>query len=215
MIEGFLERVYPALSEVVDEYAIALQRKKFFSLIGDIYEDEDFYVERLNAFLEWLLVEADAPTIKRPIIKYLIENRPDVMSDEMKRLAVAMMKSRRSIYLLVKKEKEFAVLEDIFDKERFYVDMDPRIEKTEKRSLVESRVCLLDGRSRVTDTYLRFPDSVKRVVLKRLKRFKEIDLNMRDSFLNYSSALFIRSTRYRNIPIEKIAESLDYLIEND
>ncbi|MGC8927404.1 MAG: hypothetical protein ACP5QK_05705 [Myxococcota bacterium] len=212
MLEGFLEKIYPFLEEVIDENQIALQRKRFFSQVGDIYEDEDFYSERLNAFLEWLLIDADTPYIRRPIIKYILQNGGSLFDEETKVIAEAMIRSRRSIFLIAKKEKEFSVLEDIFDKDRFYVDVDPRIENTERKAIVESRVCVLKGRSRIMSTYLCFPDNIKKVLLKRLKLCKKDAGIDRDRFMEYAYTIFIRNERYKNIPIEKIAESLDHLI---
>lgn len=212
MIDGFLEKIYPYLEKVTNENNIALQRKRFFSLLGDIYEDEDFYTERINAFLEWFLVEAEIQGIRGTVLKNILDRDSRYMDEETRRVAEAMMKSRRSIFLLGKKEKEFAVLEDIFDKERYYVDLDPRIENTERKSFVESRVCVLNGRTRITNTYLKYPERIKKIILKRLKNYLKNNFNDREPFLNYASALFIRYERYRNISVEKIAESLDYLI---
>lgn len=212
MIEGFLENIYPFLIEVIDENSIALQRKRFFALIGDIYDGESFFQERLNAFLEWVLVEADTPKVDKPLLGHIIRRFRDRINSDTLRVAEAMIKSRRSIFLVVKKESEFSVLEDIFDRDRFFVDPDPRIEATEKKSLVESRVCVLNGRSRIMSTYLKYPDDIKRIVLKRLKKASLKTLELKDRFLSYAFTLFVRNERYRNIPIERIAESLDYLI---
>lgn len=212
MIEGFLEKIYPSLEKVIDENQIALQRKRFFSQVGDIYENELFYTERLNAFLEWLLVEADTPKVKKPILKHILDDGQLNLDEETKNIALAMIRSRRSIFLLVKKEREFSVLEDIFDKERFYVDIDSRVENTEKKAMIESRVCVLNGCSRIMSTYLKFPDDIKKILLKRLKFCKKNGNFDKERFIEYASTVFIRNERYKNISIEKIAESLDYLI---
>jgi len=212
MLDGFLEKIYPILEQVFDENSIALQRKKFFSLVGDIYENEDFYQERINAFLEWFLVEADTSKVSRPVLGHILNRDAHRIDDETRRIAEAMIKSRRSVFHLVRKESEFAVLEDIFDRERFYVDPDPRIDSTERKALVESRVCVLNGRSRIMSTYLKFPDNIRKIILKRLKKVSRTDIALRERFLEYSFALFVRNERYRNIPVEKIAQSLDYLI---
>ncbi len=212
MLETFLEKVYPSLERILNENNIALQRKRFFSLLGDVYEEEDFYTERINAFLEWLLAEAEIQGLNKPVIRIILEEGGANIDEETKRMAVAISKSRRSMFLLVKKEREFAVLEDIFDKDRYFVDLDPRIQNTERKALVESRVCVLNGRSRIMSTYLKYPERIRRLLLKRLKKCLKNNFNDRERFMSYSSALFIRSERYRNIPFEKIAESLDYLI---
>ncbi len=207
-----MEKIYPFLEKISDENSIALQRKKFFSLIGDVYEDEDFYQERINAFLEWLLVDADIPQASKPVLGHILKSNNNALDVETKRIAEAMIRSRRSIFLLVKKEENFAVLEDIFDKDRFYVDPDPRIDNTEKKSLIESRVCVINGRSRIMSTYLKYPNNIKKLLIKKLKKHLYTDSRLRDKFMSYSFALYVRNERYRNIPIEKIAQSLDYLL---
>ncbi|MCX7944646.1 MAG: hypothetical protein N2746_09085 [Deltaproteobacteria bacterium] len=209
MDENFIEKVYPFVNQIIDEPHIALLRKRFFSLVGDIYENEDFYEERINAFLEWLFVDAETPTIKRPLLGRIVGK----LNGDIRRMAEAMIRSRRSLFILLKKEREFAVLEDIFDRDKFFVDPDPRIENTEKKSLLECRVGVLDGRSRIMSTYIKYPDKVKKILMRRLKKIvgEDIDRN-RERFLTYSFALFVRSERYRNVSIEKIAQSLDYII---
>jgi len=212
MLEGFLEKIYPFLRDILDENGIALKRKRFFSLVGDIYEDEDFYVERMNAFLEWLLVDMDSQLKGGALLANILREKGVYLDDNTRRLAEAMLKSRRSIFLIAKKESEFVVLEDIFDKERFYVDPDPRIENTEKKALVESRVFVLNGRSRIMSTYLRYPDKLKKMFLKQVKRLSRDGMVDRMRFLDYAMALYIRSERYRNVPVERIADSLQHLI---
>ncbi|MCX7958546.1 MAG: hypothetical protein N3B13_05805 [Deltaproteobacteria bacterium] len=207
-----MEKIYPFLEQVFDENSIALRRKKFFSLVGDIYENEDFYHERINAFLEWLLTEADIQKNGRPVLSFILDRGVSNLDEETRRIAEAMIKSRRSVFMLVRKETEFAVLEDIFDKDRFFVDPDPRIENTDKKSLVETRVCFLDGRSRIMSTYLKYPENIKKILLKRLRKMGGTNMVSREKFIDYSFALFVRNERYRNIPVEKIAESLDYLL---
>jgi len=212
MLEGFLERIYPFLSEILDENGIALRRKRFFYLVGDIREEEGFYSERMNAFLEWLLVDMDSQLDGDSLLSVILREKRGLLDDETRLMAEAMLKSRRSLFLIVRKEKEFAVLEDIFDGERFYVDPDPRIEISEKKSLVETRVFVLRGRSRIMSTYLRYPDRLKKIIIKQLKRLSKGGGVNKDKFLDYSMALYIRSERYRKVPVEKIADSLNYLL---
>lgn len=213
MFDTFLERIYPYLLEVIDENRIVLMRKRFFSLIGDIYEEEDFYQERLNAFLEWLLVDAVIPDISKPTLISVLKRAGTSLEGELREMAESMVASRRSLFLLIKKSDEFSILEDIFDKERFYVDRDFRIDRTEKMSIVESRVLIYRGHSQIVNTYLPYPQGHKKLLLKRFKPYMQRGADFgRERFLEYAMALFIRSIRYRKIPISKIAESLDYLI---
>lgn len=212
MFEDFIEKIYPHLLNVLDENRIAIMRKRFFSLVGDVYEDEDLYTERLNAFLEWLLVDARIAGLSRSLLRHVIEAAGASLDNEIREMAESMATSRRSLFILAKKGNEFSILEDIFDKERFYVDRDIRIDRTESRSLVESRVFLYRGHSRIVSTYLPYPKEHKKILLKRLKLYIENGDCRRERFMEYASALLIRSTRYRNIPVIKIARSLDYLI---
>lgn len=212
MFEDFIEKIYPHLLYVLDESRIAIMRKRFFSLVGDVYEGEDLYTERLNAFLEWLLVDARIEGFSRPLIKHVIENAGSALDNEIREMAESIATSRRSLFLLMKKGDQFSTLEDIFDKERFYIDRDIRIDKTESRSLIESRVFLYRGHSRIVSTYLPYPKEHKKILLKRVKSYIEMGDYSRERFMEYASALLIRSTRYRNIPAIKIARSLDYLI---
>ncbi len=215
MFDGFIERIYPYLLDVIDENRIALQRKKFFSLVGDIYEYEDFYVERLNAFLEWLLVDARIPELSMPILKYILEKDRLRFDSNMIEMAESMISSRRSMFLVMKKSSEFSILEDIFDSERFYVDNDFRIDRTEKRSLVESRVLRYRGRSQIVNTYLLYSSEHKKIIMKKLRTYMKSRNFIKDNFIGYSSAFYIRSARYRYIPIPRISESLEYLISGE
>jgi len=188
--------------ELRDEILIA--RKEYFSGVKDIYSEESFFDERMNAFLEWYCIErAVGKTGKTPLVLFLA-NYQDTLGTEDKLYLKALSISLHSLFRLKRISEKTATLNDLFTNSTHETKDIGNSKNIGKDVVFEARLIPYNGDNIYGRTFLVHPREAKRSILQEINRAKKERRLDATAFMQHLSTLWIRQARYKGVVTQVI-----------
>jgi hypothetical protein len=145
LVHRLIERLGVHFSSGVYSDEAATARAEYFTATGELHEeDSDLFEPRMEAFLEWYVLERPLPTGRTPIAGYLDNEAQSASAEEREALA-RLSRTRRSLFVIVKVKDGKITLEDLATKERLVAHERRGTAGFTAKDLCEARLCPSQG----------------------------------------------------------------------
>ncbi|HEY0714154.1 MAG TPA: hypothetical protein VGF45_15845 [Polyangia bacterium] len=169
LIHRLLERLGVHFSSGVYADEAAAARAEYFTATGELHEeDRDLFEPRMEAFLEWYVLERPLPTGRTPVAGYLDNDAQAAPTDEREALA-RLCRTRRSLFTISKVKDGKITLEDLASKERLVAHERRGTVGFTAKDLCEARLCPSDDGWVFTKTLLFHPRDASKAILAGVK----------------------------------------------
>lgn len=176
-------------------------RSVYFNLTGEVYEEDDDYESRMNAFNEWFLSEFKVNDLKSPIQIYL---------EKFSEVEFEVKESLENInYSLFeyKGANLFGedVLEDVLHARKIKLPKDSLETGLLKGDLFIGRTVQYIKETRLLDGMCFLPREAYKIVKKQARKVRKLeDENAEKDFLILTEALKTKCKRYNHVDIKRI-----------
>jgi hypothetical protein len=199
MLPEHINKLYSFASGGLLKDEILKARAEFFSDVKDVYVEEHFFEERVNAFLEWYSLDRVVGRSGRTPLDLFLESCGGELSAEEAGFFEALRSSRHSLFRLQRHDSGVAVLDDAFAGDRLQVAVDRPMVTLKKGDLIDTRLIPLADGLCFGRSFLVHPRSVRRSILLEVKRAKSSLRLDAQAFLRQLSVMWIRQQRYKGV----------------
>ena len=181
------------------EAEIRRARAEFFADVKDVYAEEEFFEERINAFLEWYSFDRTiGRSGKTPLDLFFEASHGRLKADELEYLE-GLMKARHAIFELTRIVEGRVDVRDAFSGGRFAVIERRPLVTLKTGDLCETRLVPYKGELFFTRTFLVHPREARRTILREIRRAKgELRLDA-PAFMRTLAVLWVRNRRYKGV----------------
>jgi len=175
-------------------------REKYFGVLGQVFEDDPDFEQRMNNFLEWFIFDyksggAETTTLYE---KYIDSQRRVLAMDELV-FKMNIGKHRYSIFSIIRCGNGMIYVKDIADNSRYHVTAEDNLEKGD---LLQTRLIKTDKGCFFTHTYCLHPKQAYKYIKAEIKKRKRSGLT--PEFFLSLNAKQLTWRRSRKINIEDI-----------
>ncbi|MFA6035314.1 MAG: hypothetical protein WC889_20625 [Myxococcota bacterium] len=197
MFSKFTDALYAFASKGALKDEVVRARAEFFEALRDVTEDEEFYDERINAFLEWYCIDRTiGQTGRTPLDMYLESGGLD---GEAVDFFAGFASARLSLYRIGRVDGVTVAVRDVFTLVDSQVVDDRPLIALKKGDLVETRLIRVAGVLHFSSTFMTHPKDVRKLILREVKtasRERRLDV---PAFLRNLGVLWVRNRRYSGI----------------
>jgi hypothetical protein len=181
------------------EDEIRRARGEFFADVKDVYAEEEFFEERINAFLEWYTLDRTiGRTGKTPLDLFLERSHSRIAADHLAYLE-GLRDARHAIFELQRVAEGRVDVRDAFTGERFAVTERRPLVTLRRGDLCETRLVPHGGDLHFSRTFLIHPRETRRTILREIRRAKGERRLDAPAFMRTLAVLWVRSRRYKGV----------------
>ena len=179
-------------------------REQYFQQSGQLHDDEPSYELRIEAFSEWYLLDyLRAENRRPPLDTFLAEQRSQLSAEDIA-IYEAMRSSRRSLFEFLKHKKDLLLLRDLQDNKKLLLVEETPLLGIERGQLLDGRLVRFKGMLVIRGSVVIHPASVRRNILKRIKKLHKQRPQDFDAFRRALSLARLRCDRYHNVAAERL-----------
>ena len=199
MFTEYTDHLFSFASAGPLEDEIRRARAAFFADVKDVYAEEEFFEERINAFLEWYCLDRTIGTTgKTPLALFLEASHGALKDDELSYLE-GLSRSRHAIAELTRVSEGRVDVRDVFTGDRFAVTERRPLVTLRPGDLCETRLVAYKGETHFTRTFLVHPREARRTSLREIRRAaKELRLDA-PALMRTLGVLWVRAHRYKGV----------------
>ena len=182
---------------------LVVAREDYFQLTGKLNQSDLSFNNRMNAFLLWFSFDwRSSETLKTPFEIYCEEMSLNGQLVDIDKTA-ALEKHVHSLFEFIKMRKEVATVQNLFNREKFYVFEPNFLYGSETGIVFETRLFRLNGKYRFSNYFIQHPTAVKKPIKKRCRQIGKRKESTKP-FLFALHSYHTKWERYRNININSI-----------
>lgn len=183
-------------------------RREFFELTGEVFEDDLFYEERVNNYLEWFLFAR--PFEGAPSAFAYFADHVAAECDEAARATLdALRLPLHGLFEVLKiaPKKNTVILRSVFDKKAKYAVIERRNPVgLSKGDIIETRLVLKGDHCHFLSAFVVHPARVGKFIRKRVKAMQKDD-GEKEAFIVLLQRLWMQCRRYKHVnPIRIYSE---------
>lgn len=199
MFSEYTDHLFSFASAGPLEDEIKRARAEFFADVKDVYAEEEFFEERINAFLEWYCLDRTIGwTGRTPHDLFFEESRGALLADELEYLE-GLARARHTIVELKRVSEGRVDVRDVFTGDRLAVTERRPLVTLRAGDLCETRLVGYKGETLFTRTFLVHPREARRTILREVRRAsRELRLDA-PALMRTLGVLWIRNRRYKGV----------------
>ncbi len=196
-VDVFIDELQRFADEAFHAELVA-SRVEYFSVLGKVNDDDEFFEAHLERFLDWFLFERKLEATEYSPLEHFIEVRGADLPPE--RLAVyeGLLKNVHSLFQIKKTVKNGLYLRDLLTKAKYFVESDVPAAFT-KGDLFEARLLPIEDEWHFSKGYIFHPPSTIKAILKRVKKIDVADMDACRAFIRELAIRRLRSDRYKHV----------------
>lgn len=203
MFHEYFDRFIQAATsdEFVDE--IILAKKEYFSKVGEVFEDDKSFENKMNAFTEWHCFDRIMIKYQKTPLQYFILTNTSTLSKEKIDVYKDFLKNVHSIFYVVKLNNDSVVIEDMCGSEKLLISCESANLIFHKGDVFEGRIIPFKGKFYFSGAFCFHPGKLYRKIKKELKK-KSGEQKGEKDFLFLLSSMSLKLERYRKIDLKDI-----------
>jgi len=200
--EEYLDHVIETYTQGKFEQEVRKARSDFFQMTGTAFEEDPFYEERLDLFLEWYIFTRPLAAYDLPPVKLFYLEKEKELSDEERAVYHGFTQNVHSLYQLKKVRGDNLVLEDLFTGKQVTV--------VEKKSMMtvgdvfEARLVPYHGTYYFGKGFCFHPPQTKSFIVKCINKIKHLDEDFKNKLLLDLAQMKLKHDRYPHIDVKYI-----------
>ena len=158
-----------------DEYREPIReaKAKYFRAAGEVFEDDPFFEQRMNCFLEYYLFDYSAGPGGKSTTALVIERGKATLAPEELVAFAGFDRGIHSVFELRKKSGDILHVNNLYDGEKYEVFERRTLAGLDKSDIFEARLLPFGERLHFSNAFVFHPKEVKKFVVTELKSFKE------------------------------------------
>ena len=212
--EAVFHRVYDDVVRFASTGPLAQElfeaRADYIKRTGELFESDAWFERRIVAFLEWYVLDRSLQSApdKTPVALYL---ERELGQPEDRVHVEALRQSTSALFELLRARPEHLIVRDLLSGTKYTVHEPQHPFGMESGDIFEARVVPFEGTLRFSEAVTLHPRSVRRIILKALKKFRKSAAQDRDSrmaMVHRVTFLTNRCERYRHMEPRQIFAEL-------
>ena len=200
--EREIDRAFDELmSRFGDADGVAATRTAWLERTGRVFEEDEIYEQRSQAFLEWYVCEHPLDDGRTPVETALGDPESDHHAAWR-----AWQRSHRSLFLLVARREGSVLLDDLVGGARFAVDERRRLHGVHIGDVLEVRLLGWRGRVRFGKTFCFHPAAAGVAIRQHVRRILAAG-GTRAEAVDFVASLRVRALRYKHVLPERVYEA--------
>lgn len=184
--------------------AVREAKARYFRAAGEVFEDDPFFEQRMNCFLEYYLFDYPAGAGGKSTTALVIERgRTSLAPDELVAFA-GFDRGIHSIFEFRKKSGDILYVTNLYDGEKYEVFERRTLAGLDKSDILESRLLPFGDRLHFSNAFVFHPKEVKKFVMGELKSFKEQGHPKPTPVVHRLAYLRLKFDRFRRVDAAKI-----------
>lgn len=203
MLNEHIERFTQAATS--DEFAeeIILAKKEYFSKVGEVFEEDKSFENKMRAFTEWYCFDRIMNKYEKTPIQYFNLINTATLSSEEKDVYKDFLKNVHSIFYVAKLNKDSLVVQDMCGSEKSLISSENANLVFQKGDVFEGRIIPYKEKYYFSGVFCFHPGKLYRKIKKELKK-KSGKQKEKMDFLFLLSSMSLKLERYRKIDIKDI-----------
>jgi len=200
VISSILDEAFTYASEAKNSAHLESAKTKYYSIVGQTFEDDPDFIQRMDSFLEWFIFdympEGGAPG--GIYQSYLEQKRHASTTDEMlARMEIS--KNHQSVFLVLEYKPGVVKVKDLVLKKKYYVTCDDSLEEND---LLMSRIIHFNDKSYFSRSHCLHPKAAFKFIKGAIKKIGKASITS-DFFLQLG-AMQLKWRRSRQIDMKHI-----------
>lgn len=181
-------------------------RAEFFAATGEVFEDDRTYEPRINAFLDYYLLDREVSGQRKPPARLYVEAHTAQLTTPELNIYRGFLRALHGLYELRKLDESAGLVRvrDLFTGTDHDVTERRKLVGVDKGDIVEARLVPFGDRLFFTPAFVFHPREARKLILKEVKRRKKADAALDRAFVWLASRMALKVERYKKMPIETL-----------
>ena len=184
--------------------AVREAKARYFRATGEVFEDDPFFEQRMNGFLEFYLFDWTAAAGGKSTAAVIIEKgRQTLPPDELVAFA-GFDRSVHSVFEYKKKKADKVHVQNLFDDEVYEVHERRALAGLEKADIFEARLLPFGDKLHFSNAFVFHPKAVKKFLVTEMKEARKQGAARATALTHRMAYLRLRFERFRRVDVLKI-----------
>ncbi len=193
--------------------AVREAKARYFRSTGEVFEDDPFFEQRMNGFVEYYLFDWPAAPGGKSTTSLLIERGKDTMPPDQLAAFAGFDRNVHSIFEFKKKKGELVTVFNLYDDETYQVHERRALAGLEKGDVFEARLLPYGEKLHFSNAFVFHPKAVKKFIVGEMKAARKSGIGRPTALLHRMAYLRLRFDRFRRVDVTKIysKETMDQI----
>ena len=201
--EEYLDHIIEKYTQGKFEKEVRKAKSEFFEKTGTAFDNDSFYEERLNLFLEWYLFSRPLSGYDDPPVKLFYQEKQKELSPSEKEVYHGFTQVLHSIFQVKKVKKGELTLKDFFNNKDIKASESKTAILTEG-DIFEARLIPFQGNYYFGSGFCFHPAQSKSFIVKCIRKVKNLENQFKDQLLLDLEKMRLKHDRYPHIDIKYI-----------
>ena len=201
--EEYLDHIIESYTLGDFAYEVKQAKHDFFKMTGTAFEDDPFFEERLDLFLEWYLFTRPLKDYDLPPVKQFYKEQEGSLNVEEKEIYVGFTQTLHSIFQLKKIRNDQYFINDLFA-DKSICAMEPKSFVLSLNDIFEARLIPFKEKYYFGKGFCFHPPQSRPFILQRIKKIKHLDVEFKERLLLEFAQMRLKHDRYPHIDLQHI-----------
>ncbi len=184
--------------------AVREAKSRYFRATGEVFEDDPFFEQRMNGFVEYYLFDWPAgPGGKSTTASIIDKGKFTLPPDELVAFA-GFDRNIHSIFEYKKKKGELVTVLNLYDDEKYEVHERRVLAGLDKGDLFEARLLPLGDLLHFSNAFVFHPKTVRKFIVLEMKSARATHVPRPTGMIHRLAYLRLKFDRFRRVDVQKI-----------
>ncbi len=201
--EEYLDHIIEKYTQGKFDKEVRKAKAEFFEKTGTAFDNDPFYEERLNLFLEWYLFSRPVSGSDLSPVKLFYHEKQNQLTPSEKEVYHGFTQTLRSLFQLKKVKGAELILKDLFNNKDIKASESKTAILTEG-DIFEARLIPFQGKYYLGSGFCFHPSQSKSFIVKSIQKVKKLEDEFKDQLLLDLAKMRLKHDRYPHIDVKYI-----------
>lgn len=199
-VQKALDDLLSFATETDNSSVLRQARELYFGKIGQVFEDDPDFDQRMSTFLEWYIFDYKSGGAETStLFEKFVDSRRGSLSSEKMIFLMAIGKHTHSVFLVQYSKQGRIKLKDLVTGTAYWLASEDNLEKGD---VIEKRIICIDNSCCLFNTYSLHPKQAYKPIFSEMKKMKKS--GVKPDFFVTLQAMQVKWRRSRNIKVRDI-----------
>lgn len=198
-----------------DQFLDAVREAKgrYFRATGEVFEDDPFFEQRMNGFVEYYLFDWEAAPGGKSTTAVILSREQAVLPPDELVAFGGFDRNVHSIFEFKKKKGDLVTVLNLYDDETYQVYERRALAGLEKGDIFDARLLPFGDKLHFSNAFVFHPKAVRKFIAAELKIARKTGIGRPTDVLHRMAYLRLRFDRFRRVDVTKIysKETMDQI----
>ena len=196
MLHEYMDKLVEDVTTKEFSEEIIKAKKEYFSTIGEIFEDDKSFENRMVSFIEWYCFDRISKKYGKPPLEHFIDVNSSAWDKKDNDVYTGFLLNIHSIFYLKKIKKGHVIVEDMCESKKFTVIQNQTNLFFQKGDIFEARLVPVRDEYHFSGSFCFHPNELYRKIKRELKKVSYNRTN-KNEFLTRLSTMSLKLERSR------------------